>query len=87
MSGLRDGFRVGFNYEGHTCRSSKSNLPLAREHTQVISDYLAAECAEGRVVGPHIPCRLVGLGVIPKGSTCSGNGGSYLTYHHRMEPV
>ena len=42
----------------------------AQEHTQVIRDYLATECAEGRVVGPLTPAwaqamQISQFGVIP----------------------
>ena len=68
-----DSTRVEFNYKGHTCRSSRSNMLSAQEHTQVIRDYLATECAEGRVVGPLTPAwaqamQISRFGVIPKGS-------------------
>ena len=51
VSGLRDGFRIGFSYP-RPCRSSIDNMHSAREHAQVVRDYLSNECAEERIVGP-----------------------------------
>ena len=70
VNGIRYGFKVGFNYS-QTCRRSKKNLPSCREQPQVINDYLAVECAEGRVLGPLEPNNLPyihtsHIGVIPK---------------------
>ena len=46
--GIRCGFRVGFDYH-HTCRKSHHNMFSALENPQVVRDYLAKECSEGRV--------------------------------------
>ena len=50
VNGIHYGFQVGFNYS-QTCQRSKNNLPSCREQPQVINNYLAVECAEGRVLG------------------------------------
>ena len=73
VEGLRHGFRVGFDYS-HTCRKSHRNMPSALEQPQVVREYLAKECSEGRVLGPLLPTTLPQVhtshfGVIPKGST------------------
>lgn len=70
VEGLRDGFRVGFDYPHH-CRSSKRNLLSSLQQPQVIRDYLAEECAAGRVIGPLQPddfplVQVSPFGVIPK---------------------
>jgi len=52
VKGIRQGFRLGFDYYAHVIRSSCHNLPSTSEHPQVLSEYLAAECSRGRVVGP-----------------------------------
>ena len=49
-------------------------MASTREHPQVIRDYLATKCSEGRVLGPldpsHFPMVASSrFGVIPKGST------------------
>ena len=71
--GLRYGFRVGFDYH-HDCRKSLRNMSSAMDQPQVIRDYLAKECSEGRVLGPLDPLTLPQVhisrfGVIPKGDS------------------
>ena len=72
VEGIKSGFRVGFN--GLHTRSASNNMLSAMEKPEVIRDYLAKECSEGRVLGPldptqfpevHVSC----FGVIPKGTT------------------
>ena len=51
-------------------------MPSALEQPQVVRDYLAKECSEGRVLGPLPPATLPQVhtsrfGVIPKGTTGS----------------
>ena len=75
VSGIREGFRIGYNYDqGKPIRSSPSNMLSANEQQDVVSEYLAEECAEGRVMGPldqsQFPFVHVSrFGVIPKGSS------------------
>ena len=73
VSGLREGFRVGFKYP-RPCRSSADNMHSVREHAQVVRDYLSNECAEGRILGPLSPpwsdeIHVSRFGVIPKGAS------------------
>eukprot|EP00731_Ephydatia_muelleri_P013916 Em0007g1226a len=73
VSSLRDGFWIGFSYP-RPCRSSIDNMHSAREHAQVVRDYLSNECAEGRIVGPlPLPgskeIHVSRFGVTPKGSS------------------
>ena len=72
LSGIREGFRVGFDYSKHTCVSARANLLSAGENKQVVDDYLREECTQGRVV--HMGAResvdglhISPFGVIPKG--------------------
>ena len=51
VEGIKEGFRVGFDYH-HRCQAAPHNMASAREHPDVVSKYLALECAKGRVVGP-----------------------------------
>ncbi len=49
------------------------NMASAAEHPEVVKDYLAVECSEGRVLGPLDPqdfpyVHVSRFGVIPKGS-------------------
>ena len=65
---------MGFDYAHHSCQSATRNMHSAREHAQVIREYLAVECSEGRVVGPLCPpwsqtIQISRFGVIPKGAT------------------
>ena len=71
LSGLRDGFRIGFSYP-RPCHSSASNVHSVREHVQIVRDYLANECVEGWVLGLLTPpwskkIHISHFGVIPKG--------------------
>ena len=73
MSGIREGFRIGFDYS-HSCRSSSRNMLSAMEKPQIVSEYLAEECAEGRILGPFAHSKLPQVhtrcfGIIPKGTT------------------
>ena len=70
VQGIRYGFRIGFNYS-RSCSSATRNLASAGEQPQVIRDYLAIECASGRVLGPLSPLvspriHISSFGVIPK---------------------
>ena len=71
VSGLREGFRIGFDYGSSRLSSAKRNLSSASSHTAVIDKYLAKEKARGRLVGPIRPearsrVHLSPFGVIPK---------------------
>ena len=71
VDGIRRGFRVGFNYAAASCHASGQNLPSVREQPQVVRDYLAQECALGRILGPLDPklypqVHTSRFGIIPK---------------------
>ena len=70
LEGIKNGFRIGFNYQQHKCRSAKRNMLSASEHQSVIDDYLAKECSLGRILGPivkgSLPLQINRFGVIPK---------------------
>ena len=71
MNGLLHGFKIGFKNPLFQLRSSKKNLLGALQHPQVVDDYLQAEIAEHRVIGPFqmedIPAAHIShFGVIPK---------------------
>ena len=70
VRGIREGFRVGFDY-GRSCSGAARNMASARTHAHVVREYLAEECPKGRVLGPVDPGQLPMLqtsrfGVIPK---------------------
>ena len=75
VDGIRDGFRVGYDYSRSLAiRRSASNMLSAREKPEVVRDYLAKECADGRILGPLDPTQFPFVhtsrfGVIPKGSS------------------
>ena len=72
VQGVKEGFRVGFDYN-HFLRvkSCNRNMASVYDHPSVVHEYLANECAHGRVFGPFdtlpVPSlRLSKFGVIPK---------------------
>ena len=66
---------MGFDYSTARCGGSPSlNMHSAREHPEVVREYLARECSDGRVLGPLDPLQFPFIhtskfGVIPKGSS------------------
>ena len=65
LKGIRSDFRRGLQ------APSRFNMPLAEEQPQVILEYLALECCEGRVLGPLDPSKFHFIhrsqfGVVPK---------------------
>ena len=74
LSGIRGGFRIGFNYRQAACKPARCNLLSAEINPEVVATYLQEEVALGRVVGPlpvgSIPgVQVSPFGVIPKGHT------------------
>ena len=73
ISGIENGFRVGFNRDQPLCSATK-NCPSANTHPQVITDYIEKEKALGRFLGPFpegqvLHVHISKFGVIPKGHT------------------
>ena len=74
MSGIREGFRIGFDHRA-PLRSATRNMFSAQKHPEVVRAYLDAECSRGRMLGPFPsavqaalpPCHINRFGVIPKG--------------------
>ena len=71
VSGIHHGFRIGYDYSTHSCFRAQRNIPSALELLRVVRDYLAGECARGRILGPFPPASLGDiqvspLGVVPK---------------------
>ena len=70
--GLKSGFRIGFKH-GSPLRSAAVNMLSAREHPDIVANYLRKEVSMGRMLGPfHTTRELPPLhtnrfGVIPKG--------------------
>ena len=70
VSGIRNGFRIGFDYQ-RPLKSSRRNMPSVSSQPQAIREYLAVECAAGRILGPLQADSVPGLqvnrfGLIPK---------------------
>ena len=53
--GIREGFRVGFNYREHQCRKASGNVRSVREHRDVVEEYIHRERETGRLPGPLQP--------------------------------
>ena len=71
VRGLRDGFRIGYDYQAHKCKRCDDNLKSVKDHPQVIEDYIRKECTMGRLLGPFDPklfpeVQVSRFGVIPK---------------------
>ena len=74
LSGINEGFRVGFDYGKASCKSAKCNLLSAETNPDVVTAYLQEEVTVRRVLGPlqvgSIPgVQISPFGVIPKGRT------------------
>ena len=72
LEGLTSGFHIGFNRK-QRCTSSTDNMQSAHDNPQTVEDYLQAELAAGRIIGPFPPhlqeieqAQVSRFGVIPK---------------------
>ena len=70
LDGLRNGFRLGFNWS-RKLKSAKKSKPSANLHAEVVDQYLAHEVSLGRVLGPFLSppspdLHVSSFGVIPK---------------------
>lgn len=52
LRGITTGFRIGFQYPTGRLSSATRNLHSARDHPEVVQEYLRKEVAERRVMGP-----------------------------------
>jgi hypothetical protein len=71
LSGIKDGFRIGYDYSAHTCASSGKNMQSAAAHPEPIDKYIEEEVSLGRMVGPldsqwRSSIHISRFGVIPK---------------------
>ena len=69
VSGIRDGFRIGFSYSKRTGPGTSKNMRSAGDHPEPIDEYIEGEINTGRIIklrneltGVHVSR----LGVIPK---------------------
>ena len=74
LSGIKHGFRVGFNYSTSPLADSNRNMVSALEHPEVVDEYIAQEKDLHRMevipsaLAPSIGCHISPFGVIPKKS-------------------
>ena len=71
LSGISEGFRIGYNYKEFTCKSARTNLFGALSHPEIVDQYLETKISLGRVICPFPPkgvpdVHLNRFGVIPK---------------------
>lgn len=79
ISGITQGFRIGFDYSLVSLKSARNNLESAQSHPSVVDDYLKTEVELSCVAGPFPPNavhhgQVSRFGVIPKKSTSLING-------------
>ena len=72
IRGIREGFRIGFNYRLNL-RSRSKNMSSTKENPKVVQAYIDVEKDAGRLLpvqpNPHLPqskCQISPFGVIPK---------------------
>ena len=68
LKGIHEGFKIGFEYQGHSCTPAKANMRSAVKNPTVVEEYLAMECELGGVICPLDPWVFphIRFGVIPK---------------------
>ena len=71
ISGILQGFRVGFNYSQGSLKLVTKNLECALQHKEVVDEYLQNELSHKRISGPFKKCevprvQISRFGVIPK---------------------
>ncbi len=66
-SGVRYGFRVGFNYHTSSCKPAKGNMQSVSQHWDMVERYLGEEREAGRVLGPFKLAALPHVQVSPFG--------------------
>ena len=69
--GIRDGFRIGFNYRGAQCKPGPGNMKSVRLHEEEVERYIGSEREARRLLGPMERNRfpqvhISPFGVIPK---------------------
>ena len=72
LQGISEGFRIGYSYHtGNILKAARKNLAGARQHPQVVDEYLSKELSHNRIAGPYSKSNLASIqisrfGVIPK---------------------
>ena len=72
LTGIAQGFRIGYNCTGNPLKSATRNMHSALRHPEIVNQYLTTEVNESRVVGPYPKtatpeAHMSRFGVIPKG--------------------
>ena len=52
VKGITEVFRIGFTYHSQCLKSARRNLESARDHPEVVKEYLKTEVHMGRLIGP-----------------------------------
>ena len=52
LTGIREGFRIGYKYGERQYQSAKANMKSATENPTVVAEYLDRERQAGRLIGP-----------------------------------
>ena len=72
LNGIAHGFRIGFDYKHHQCRSATSNMQSSITNAEVVKEYLDKEVSLWRIISPvpqaqlPVGTQLSPFGVIPK---------------------
>ena len=59
LTGLRRGFRIGFNYGSHHYRNAKTKLKSALQNPAIVDQYLEMKVGLSRILGPLEPLSLL----------------------------
>ena len=66
--GIREGFRIGFDYHHAQCKPGPGNMKSAKEHTDIVDKYIGSECNKKRLLGPLQRSKYPQVQVSPFGS-------------------
>ena len=71
LAGIEGGFRIGFGFASHSCRSAAHNIQSATTHPEPMEKYIREEVSAGHIIGPHNShwrqsVHVSRFGVIPK---------------------
>ena len=76
-SGIRDGFRIGFDYHKAHCKQGPGNMGSAKKHEQVVEQYIGVECEAGRLIGPLDRNKFPHVHISPFGVTPKSEPGKW----------
>ena len=67
LQGIKEGFRIGYDYSSHTPTSSTRNLLSTLQHPAEVEKYLQRELGDGNISEVTQPTGMLGLHVSPIG--------------------